>query len=103
MTFEEKVNEFKAFLKENLSADNVELMSTLDKKVDELVSTHKETEAKLTTTQDKLLEIVKGTSFKLEDEPKTPGEDTEKTLSVDEAFEDAFKGIVSQRNSKKEA
>ena len=95
--FNDIIDEVKQLLKENLTPENTQLMTQLDKKVDSIVSAHKETEDKLSQTQDKLLEVVKETSFKSESEPNRPEETQEKILSIDEAFDDAFAQIESKR------
>ena len=97
MNFNEIINSVKSLLKENLTAENTSLFTQIDKGLDNIVSAHKETEDKLSMTQDKLLEVVKGTSFKSETEPNNPEPAPEKALSIDEAFEVSFGEIQNKR------
>jgi len=95
--FNDIIGKVKQILKDNLTAENTELFTQIDKEVDNIVSAHKETEEKLSETQDKLLEVVKGTSFKSESEPNQPEGTQQETPSLDEAFDNAFAEIESKR------
>lgn len=98
MAFKDTLNALKELLKNSLTADNTELITKIDKGLDDINVEHKATEDKLSSTQEKLLEIVKGTSFKLESEPKDPNEDTEESaMDIDKAFDEAFQEIESNR------
>lgn len=98
MAFNDVLTALKQLLKDNLTPDNTELMSRIDKGLDNIVVEHKATETKLNETQEKLLEIVKETSFKSESEPNDPNESAQdKILSIDEAFDDALMNIESNR------
>lgn len=96
MNFNEIITSVKQLLKENLTAENTPLFTQIDRSLDNIVSAHKETEDKLSMTQDKLLEVVKGTSFKSETEPNNP-EPAQEALSIDEAFEVSFDEIQKSR------
>ena len=95
--FNDIIDQVKQLLKDSLTAENTELITRIDKQVDNIVSAHKETEEKLSETQDKLLEVVKETSFKSESEPNQPEGTQQEILSVDKAFDDAFAEIESKR------
>ena len=95
--FNDIIDQVKQLLKDSLTAENTELITRIDKQVDNIVSAHKETEEKLSQTQDKLLEVVKETSFKSENEPNQPKGTQEETPSIDKAFDDAFAEIESKR------
>ena len=95
--FNDIIDNVKQILKDNLTAENTDLITKLDKEVDNIVSAHKETEDKLSQTQDKLLEVVKETSFKSENEPNQAEDTQEETPSLDKAFDDAFAEIESKR------
>ena len=99
MGFNEKVVEIKNYLKSNLNNDNTEFVTKLDKFVDEMAEEHKQTATKLSDTQEKLIEIVKTTSFKVEGNPNdTPGDNQEnKVLDIDSAFDKAFQDIEAGR------
>ena len=97
MTFKESINNLKKLLKDNLTSENTELFVKIDKSIDEITSQHEETETKLTQTQDKLLEVVKGTSFKTESEQSKKDESTEEVVSIDEAFENGLNEIEANR------
>ena len=96
MNFNEIITSVKQLLKENLTAENTPLFTQIDRSIDNIVSAHKETEEKLSETQDKLLEVVKGTSFKTEPEPVNPEPEPE-ALSIDKAFEVSFDEIQKSR------
>lgn len=95
--FKDTIDELKQLLKDNLTAENTQLLTQIDKKVDGIVSAHNETEEKLSQTQDKLLEVVKETSFKSESEPNLPEATQSQTPTLDQAFDDAFSQIESKR------
>lgn len=97
MNFNEIITSVKQLLKENLTAENTPLFTQIDRSLDNIVSAHKETEDKLSQTQDKLLEVVKGTSFKSETEPNNPEPAQEEALSIDKAFEVSFDEIQKSR------
>ena len=97
MAFNDTLNALKKLLKDSLTADNTELITKLDKGLDDINVEHKSTEEKLSQTQDKLLEVIKGTSFKEEGEPNNSNDDNEKVLDIDEAFDDALSEIESKR------
>ena len=95
--FNDIIDQVKQLLKDSLTAENTELITRIDKQVDNIVSAHKETEEKLSQTQDKLLEVVKETSFKSENEPNQPEGTQPEIPSLDKAFDDAFAEIESKR------
>lgn len=98
MAFKENLQALKDLLKANLTAENTELITKIDKGLDTLSGDHSATEEKLSQTQDKLIEIVKGTSFKVEGEPDPIEDNTKKVPTIDEALEIAFKDIESKRS-----
>lgn len=79
--FEEIVKQIKDELKANLSADNTEVITKLDKKVDELVESHSAIQKKLNETQELYINQMKEVGFKTpqddsnnKQEPKTDEE-----------------------------
>ena len=98
--FNDNLNALKQLLKDNLTADNTELITKIDKGLDDILVEHKSTEDKLSQTQEKLLEIVKGTAFKLEKEPEDTGNRQDEAMDIDKAFDDSLNEIMSNRKTK---
>ena len=101
MTFKEIINSVKDLLKEHLTADNTEFISKVDKELDNLSTTHEETEKELSSVKDKLVDVVKNTSFKKEDSQEEDVSDTKGAMSLDEAIESSLKEIQNQRKENK--
>lgn len=97
MTFKETISALKTMLKDSLNDSNVEFITKVDKELDNLSQTHEETEKELSKTKDKLIEIVKETSFKDETGPKLPQDHTDEVMSVDEALEASLNEIEANR------
>lgn len=93
--FEEKYNEFKEFLKGSLSADNVDFITNLSTHLEELNTEHKAVEEENGKLKDKIVEYVKGTTFK---EPPKEEIDTDK--SIDELLEEGIDNILKNRKEK---
>lgn len=98
--FNDNLNALKQLLKDNLTADNTELITKIDKGLDDILVEHKSTEDKLSQTQEKLLEIVKGTAFKLEKEPEDTSNTQDEAMDIDKAFDDSLNEIMSNRKTK---
>ena len=96
-TFKELMSGIKSLLKEKLNETNLELFSEVDKKLDELSESHTKTEEDLSTTKDKLVEVVKNTSFKDDSEPGSPEDKTKDPMDVDSALESAIKETIANR------
>lgn len=98
MTFKEIIESAKGYLKENLTPENTTLLTHIDTELDKLVESHKELEKEHDDIKGKLLEVVKGTSFKVEKEPNDIGDkEEEKIPTLDEAFDEAFQEIKEAR------
>lgn len=88
----------KALLKESLNDTNLDLITSLDKALDELSDAHKLTEEDLSSTKDKLIEVVKNTSFKDDSTPFKPVDQTqEEPMSLDDALASAIEETMNQR------
>lgn len=96
-TFKELMSNLKGVLKDKLSADNLELFTQIDKGLDELSESHEKTESDLSSTKDKLIEVVKSTSFKDDREPNTKEDDTDDPMDVDKALETSIEEIIKAR------
>lgn len=98
-TFKELIAQYKTLLKENLNDTNLDLITKLDKGLDELSDSHNKTEDDLSTTKDKLIEVVKNTSFKEDSEPydKAIGNTQDEPMSIDEALKSAIEETIRQR------
>ena len=99
MGFNEVIESLKAYLKENLTPENTNLLSHIDKDLDKAVDAHKATEKELASVKDKLVDVVKETSFKTESKDADPNkvEEEDKPLGINEAFDEAFKEIKEAR------
>ena len=82
--FTDTIMKLKDGLKELLTAENTEAITSLDKELDTLVETHETSEKQLQEVKDKLVDVVKNTSFKGAPEDVTK---TEEPLTIDEAIE----------------
>ena len=97
-TFKELISQYKTLLKENLNDSNLELITRLDKGLDELSESHNKTEEDLSSTKDKLIEVVKNTSFKDDSEPLDPTASTQdEAMDIDKALELAIKEQLDKR------
>ena len=98
-TFKELIAQYKTLLKENLNDTNLDLITKLDKGLDELSESHNKTEDDLSTTKDKLIEVVKNTSFKDDSEPydKAIGNTEDEPMSIDEALESVLQETLANR------
>ena len=70
MGFKDTLSALKALLKEKLDDTNLDLITEIDKGLDNLSEEHQKTEKDLVDTKDKLIEVVKASSFKDNSEPK---------------------------------
>lgn len=95
--FKELVASYKALLKDNLNDTNLDLITKLDKGIDELSVKYEETEKDLVNTKDKLIEVVKNTSFKDDSEANQNPANTDEPMDIDKALELA---IQEQLNKK---
>lgn len=96
-TFKELMSSVKELLKDKLNNENLELFTEVDKKLDELSESHEKTESDLSSTKDKLIEVVKSTSFKDDREHNTPEDDTDDPMDVDKALETSIDEIIKGR------
>ena len=95
--FQDAITLIKQILKDSLNDQNLDLITKLDKEIDNLSQTHEETEKELSSVKDKLIDVVKNTSFKDENGPKLPQDNTDEAMSVDEALEASLKEIEANR------
>lgn len=95
-TFKELVAQYKSLLKENLNDSNIDLITKLDKGLDELSDSHKKTEEDLSSTKDKIIEMVKATSFK-DSEPENPTDNTDAPMDIDTALKESISEIIANR------
>lgn len=95
--FKELVASIKGLLKDNLNDTNLDLITKVDKGIDELSVKYEETEKDLVNTKDKLIEVVKNTSFKDDSEANQSTADTDEPMDIDKALELA---IQEQLNNK---
>ena len=97
MAFKDTLASLKALLKEKLNDENLELFTEVDKGLDKLSEEHTKTEEDLVQTKDKLIEVVKNTSFKDDTEPSNKPADTDEPMDIDEALESSIEEILNKR------
>ena len=95
-TFKDLIAQYKELLKNNLNDSNIDFITKLDKGLDELSVSHNKTEEDLSSTKDKLIEVVKNTAFK-DSEPENPTADTEEPMDIDSALESTINEIIANR------
>lgn len=83
----------KDLLKQNLTADNSEVITLLSTKLDELEQEHEKLEEEISQLKDKYVENIKATTFK--DAPKDEVLDEPKSL--DDAIADSVNKIINER------
>ena len=97
-TFKEILARAKQALKDNLNDTNLDLFTKLDKDLDELSVSHEQTEKDLSTTKDKLIEVVKSGSFKNDNSEEDPtNSNTDAPMNMDDAFAESLKEIEANR------
>lgn len=96
-TFKELIANYKALLKENINDSNLDLITKLDKGLDELSASHEKTEQDLSSTKDKLIEVVKETSFKSDTAPEDNHSNTDTPMDIDSALESSIDEILANR------
>ena len=97
-TFKELMSGIKGLLKEKLNNDNLELFTQVDAELDKLSESHEKTESDLSSTKDKLVEMVKSTSFKDSEPENTHKADTDEPMDIDTALDEAINETISTRN-----
>ena len=101
MTFEEIITNLKTTLKDKvLTADNTEAVTAIDKGLDSLLEENKKNLTALQETKDKLVEVVKGTSFSSPSGTQGKDEGTE-NLSLDEVIQNELNKILENEKEGK--
>lgn len=93
--FDEIITEIKETLKANLSADNTEVITKLDKNIDDLVESHQATQKKLNETQELFINQMKETGFKT---PQGDDKHQETPITEEECWDAAMERAL--RNEK---
>ena len=96
-TFKEIMSGIKSLLKEELNDTNLDLFTQVDAKLDELSESHNKTEEDLSSTKDKLIEVVKNTSFKDSEQEDNHGPTPDEPRDVDKALELSIKETLANR------
>ncbi len=101
MAFKDSMNRISNLLKDKiLTADNTDVIAELTQELDSLSDEHEKTEKELTSVKDKLVDVVKNTSFKKEEVEKEDKGETDEPMSIDEASDEALKEIFANRKEK---
>lgn len=87
MDFKTTLAELKETLKKGLTDTNLDLFTQIDKGLDSLSEEHSKVEKDLSDTKDKLIEVVKKTSFKAEENEHDRSNDTDEPMDLDEALD----------------
>ena len=96
--YDELMAQAREELKNLLTADNSEQITKVVATLDELANTHKQTTDENSNLKNKIVDIVKGTTFERQSEDANAYE-PQKALSVDEALEQATKEILKNRGN----
>ena len=97
--FKKVLSGIKELLKDKLNGDNLELFTAVDKELDRLSTEHEKVEEDLSQTKDKLIEVVKNTSFKDDSIAKdTEGDTDDSPVDIDKALESAIDEVIAKRN-----
>lgn len=98
MSIEEIITSLKSTLKDKvLTADNTEAVSLVDKGLDNILEEHAKTTKELSATKDKLVDVVKNTSFST---PASKGVSSDvgetEALTLDEILEKELQKIEKE-------
>lgn len=91
----EELNAIRSKLKEMTTADNVDAMADLSKHIDKVEEEHTSTEKRLSECQEKLVDVVKSTSFR---EPPKITDTEDDTKSFDDIL---MEELAKVKNDKK--
>lgn len=94
--YDEICNNLKQQLESLLNADNTEQITKAVASLDELSKEHEATAVENSNLKNKIVDIVKGTTFKEQSKETNPLE-PERALSLDEALKQAEKQILENR------
>lgn len=94
--FDEKMNNIKEQLKSLLTADNTEQITKAVASLDELSNEYQASVNENSNLKNKIVEIVKGTTFK-EQSKETDSLEPEREVSLDEALKQAEQKILQER------
>ena len=94
--FDEKMNNIKEQLKSLLTADNTEQITKAVASLDELSNEYQASVNENSNLKNKIVEIVKGTTFK-EQSKETDSLEPEGEVSLDEALKQAEQKILQER------
>lgn len=97
--FDEKMNNIKEQLKSLLTADNTEQITKAVASLDELSNEYQASVNENSNLKNKIVEIVKGTTFKEQSEDASTLE-PEGAVSIDEALKQAEQKILQERGKK---
>ena len=98
MAFKDSINRISNLLKDKiLTADNTDVIAELTQELDSLSDEHEKTEKELTSVKDKLVDVVKNTSFKKEEVDNQDKGETDEPMSIDEASDEVLKEILANR------
>lgn len=98
MAFKDSKNRIIDLLKDKiLTADNTDIIAEISQELDSLSDEHEKTEKELTSVKDKLVDVVKNTSFKKEEIDNQDKGETDEPMSIDDASEEALNEILANR------
>ena len=96
-TFKELMSSIKTMLKESLNGENLDLFTKVDTELDKLSESHEKTENDLSETKDKLIEMVKSTSFKDSEPEDNHKDNTDEPMDIDKALELSIQETLANR------
>lgn len=93
--YQDTINSLKDQLQNLLTAENTDTITKAVSTIDELEKIHQETVGENSNLKNKIVEIVKGTTFKQQSESKELPDDS--VLTVEEACRQAEKELLQNR------
>lgn len=96
--YDELMTQAREELKNLLTADNSEQITKVVATLDELANAHKQTTDENSNLKNKIVDIVKGTTFEKQSE-ETGSFEPQRALSLDEALKQAEKEILKNRGN----
>lgn len=97
MKFDDSMAKIKALFKENLTADNTEQITAMDKEVDNMHEEFNKLKEDYSKLQDKYVDLVKNTAFKDVDSNSNEGSEP---LSIDDALIKAYNDTKDKYKTK---
>ena len=97
MDYKENVNNLKETLKSLLTDENTDVITKAVSQVDDLAKLHEEDSTQITHLKDRIVDIVKNTSFKDVSSDNKPDKLVDEPMDLDKALEENLAKIIKER------